>query len=406
MKEPKRFSIADYVVHDPFEVTLDYLKANCSGDGSEESPYIIENLYIESWEWCIRVHNLDSTTGYGNGTIVVEYNHLTIQNCYFKGTLDLWETYFQRNGMGVYMNGNVHNVTIQNNIFVDNYYGVYSLFNSTHNKIVNNEFNCSIGVRLDENSDHTIVTNNFFVGSPEDPQVGTYGNGQQGVQISLSVECMIANNTCSGLDSGIMFFLTSNCTAYNNTVVNSFYSGITFQEASRIIVINNTCQYNQYYGILVDDGSHNNTIANNTLAYNGLGLETPDVIPAFHQAYEDVGKGFWVANGSRDNSITWNILLFNKNNAIDEVVGNTYDYNFWSDYTGDDEDGDGIGDSPYYVDGGTDAFDPHPRILSWLFPPANQEPNQDLVTTVLVISGSLVSIVVVATVFKLKKQHT
>lgn len=408
IKEPNNFSIAEYVVHDPFTVSLDYLEANCSGDGSEESPYIIENLYIESRQWCIRVYDIDRSTDYDNGTIIVEYIHLTIRNCYFKGIPDVYDNYFQRNGMGVYMNRHTHNVTIQNNIFVDNYYGVYSLFNSTHNKIVNNEFNCSIGVRLDDIADHTVVSNNLFVGSPDDPNPGTYGNGQQGVQISFSVECMIANNTCTGLDHGIQIYLTTNCTAYNNTVVNSFYSGITFLNSSNIMVINNTCQYNQHYGILLDDDSHNNTIANNTLSYNGLGLNTTDYTSTFHEAYDDIGKGFWIASGSRGNSITWNILLFNKNNAIDEVIGNTYDYNIWSDYTGEDEDGDGIGDSPYYVDGGTDAFDPHPRVVSWLPLPTNtnQEINSDLVTTIIVIGGSFATLMVTVIIFKLKKQHT
>ena len=219
---------------------------------------------------------------------------------------------------------------------------------------------------------------------------------------------MIANNTCTGLDHGIQIYLTTNCTAYNNTVVNSFYSGITFLNSSNIMVINNTCQYNQHYGILLDDDSHNNTIANNTLSYNGLGLNTTDYTSTFHEAYDDIGKGFWIASGSRGNSITWNILLFNKNNAIDEVIGNTYDYNIWSDYTGEDEDGDGIGDSPYYVDGGTDAFDPHPRVVSWLPLPTNtnQEINSDLVTTIIVIGGSFATLMVTVIIFKLKKQHT
>ena len=78
--------------------------------------------------------------------------------------------------------------------------------------------------------------------------------------------------------------------------------------------------------------SSNNTFERNVLAENKIGLAT--------------------AATSRDNVITGNTFLDNGINGHDPNRWNRwYDNgvgNYWSDYTGYDNDGDGIGDLPYY----------------------------------------------------------
>lgn len=72
------------------------------------------------------------------------------------------------------------------------------------------------------------------------------------------------------------------------------------------------------------------------------------------------GHGVWI-QGARDNVISLNAFFDNTIQATDEGTANLWDFlglgNFWSDYTGEDADVDGIGDTPRDVPpNGVDRF--------------------------------------------------
>jgi len=266
---------AEYIDHEPFVVDMHYLENNCTGTGTAEDPFIIENLRIEYNQSCITVGNLDVSTWWGNGTITTTFNHLVIRNCHFIGIPHYWtEIDFDRYGIGVHLENNAHNVTVINSRFDKLHFGVYVFYNSNNNIVKDNYFNCSYGIRVEDTSLNNTFCDNIFVGGPDHPRPGTYGNGQHGVGISRSAGNIIINNTFSGLDSGVhLWGLSVQNTIFNNTFSDSFYNGIDLSEANSTLVANNTCMYNYYFGIWIDELSTDCTIVNNTLAYNGHGFE-------------------------------------------------------------------------------------------------------------------------------------
>lgn len=79
--------------------------------------------------------------------------------------------------------------------------------------------------------------------------------------------------------------------------------------------------------------SHNNTIISNTIKDNEMGLFLGD---------------------SNSNTVYYNNLINNIEQAVTMGSQNTWDNgvegNYWSDYKGEDPNGDGIGDTPYVID--------------------------------------------------------
>lgn len=143
--------------------------------------------------------------------------------------------------------------------------------------------------------------------------------------INKSISLMGFEKTSTILDgnnsSYCLRILTPNVTISGFTIQNSEI-GIDFFNISYCNISNNNFKNNQI-GINVDSYSNNNTIFNNNFLCNSL------------HAY-DLGNNYW-------------------------DTGNLVGGNYWDNYTGLDENNDGLGDSPYYLSGGY-GVDQYPLI--------------------------------------------
>jgi len=105
------------------------------------------------------------------------------------------------------------------------------------------------------------------------------------------------------------------------------------------------------YGIELEFWGHNCRVISNTIKENVYGILAYSIIP-------------------NNNTISRNNFVGNDVNAYDDS-NSSWSYlingNYWDDYTGEDKNGDGIGDTPYDIPGGS-AQDEYPRIKPFQTP--------------------------------------
>ncbi len=111
---------------------------------------------------------------------------------------------------------------------------------------------------------------------------------------------------------------------------------------------------NSDYGIFLHGRSDHNIIYHNVFIHNtcALRIKTCMFVTVHMNVFLKNDKGMYFCCGARENIAHHNTFINNSIWNADDLVGeNQWDDgeegNYWSDYTGVDENNDGIGDTPY-----------------------------------------------------------
>lgn len=366
----------------------------CSGSGTQNIPFIIENIFIDAGNIgnCITIQNSNKHFILRNSTFVNSgwegkppYNAGIILNTVINGKLINNTCSSNMYGISIYK---TDGIIIQNNIIKNNDYGL-AIVEGNFNEFMNNSLTLIVvGDIYTFQADNNIIKENTF----KNGRMGIFFDGDSSNNIIKSNKIQIYTENAIEITPS-----NNNNNKISENVITQVRNGILLRGGNRYNNISyNNISHSLSNGILlkgVDSATDNNLILRNRI-FNSSGYGISLVKNCIFNIINDneiinnSQVGIRIADSDcRENMIYKNSFITNNKHALDlgssTYWNDTEIGNFWDNYTGYDFNDDGIGDIPYNISMSPlrqdmlpiwdDGDDPIPQDLTIITPNENQE---------------------------------
>ncbi len=259
--------------------------------------------------------------------------------------------------------------------------------------------NTDVGIELLQ-SDNCLISNNnisnnddgiFLVGNNNSISNNIISsNNEDGIHLYFSDNNSISKNNISNNDAGIDLGDSNNNSISDNNISNNF-GGIYLGDSNNNSISNNNISSNIWDGIYLFASNENSISENNIISNNfGIYIEYSDNNCI---SENNISNNFGIYIECSNNNIiylnnfinnTYNVDSYGSTDIWNSTEPIKYTYkgskfknymgNYWDDYTGSDENGDGIGDIPYSINADEDSYPLIERFEHYFLPTPTPSP--------------------------------